>query len=225
MYFFIMKQKKFTHIKKEEIKDMLSEENDSGRYYATPEGKFPSVTTVTGWEKRKFFAEWRKNNPEEAKRTTSRGTRLHSLLEQYLNNEKLDKKKIDPFTLDLFLQIQPEINKIDNIHALEVPLYSKLLKLAGRVDCIAEYNGELAVIDFKGSTKQKRKEDIENYFLQATAYSIMWKERIGIPIKKIVILISCEDGGVQIFESDPVKYVAALKQAIEKYQKEKNETL
>lgn len=205
--------------------NLLSEENDSGRYYDTPEGKFPSVTTVTGWEKRKFFAEWRKNNPEEAKRTTGRGNKLHSLLEKYLNNEELNKKEIDPFTLDLFLQIKPEIDKIDNIHALEVPLYSKLLKLAGRVDCIAEYNGELAIIDFKGSTKQKRKEDIDNYFMQATAYSIMWKERIGIPVKKIVILIACEDGGLQIFESNPVEYVAKLKDAIEKYQRESNATV
>ncbi len=205
--------------------NLLSEENDSGRYYDTPEGKFPSVTTVTGWEKRKFFAEWRKNNPEEAKRTTSRGNKLHSLLEKYLNNEELNKKEIDPFTLDLFLQIKPEIDKIDNIHALEVPLYSKLLKLAGRVDCIAEYNGELAIIDFKGSTKQKRKEDIDNYFMQATAYSIMWKERVGIPVKKIVILIACEDGGLQIFESNPVEYVARLKDAIEKYQRESNATV
>jgi ATP-dependent exoDNAse (exonuclease V) beta subunit len=220
-----MKQKKFTHTKKEEIMNLLSEENDSGRYYDTPEGKFPSVTTVTGWEKRKFFAEWRKNNPEEAKRTTSRGNKLHSLLEKYLNNEELNKKEIDPFTLDLFLQIKPEIDKIDNIHALEVPLYSKLLKLAGRVDCIAEYNGELAIIDFKGSTKQKRKEDIDNYFMQATAYSIMWKERVGIPVKKIVILIACEDGGLQIFESNPVEYVARLKDAIEKYQRESNATV
>jgi len=220
-----MKQKKFTHIEKKEIIDLLSEENSSGRYYDTPEGKFPSVTTVTGWEKRKFFAEWRKNNPDEAKRTTNRGSKLHSLIEKYIDNEKLNKKEIDPFTLDLFLQIKDEVDKIDNIHALELPLYSKLLKLAGRVDCIAEFDGELSVIDFKGSTKQKRKEDIENYFLQATAYSIMWKERTGIPVKKIVILIACEDGGVQVFESNPVKYVAALKSCIEKYEKEKNATL
>lgn len=215
-----MKQKKFVHIPEITQSSMLSEENDSGRFYDTPEGKYPSVTTVTGWEKRKFFAEWRKNNPEEAKRTVNRGNKLHSLIEKYLNNEKLNKKEIDPFTLDLFLQMKSCIDKIDNIHALEVPLYSKLLKLAGRVDCIAEYDSELAVIDFKGSTKQKRREDIDNYFLQATAYSIMWKERTGTSIKKLVILISCEDGGTQIFEGDPLDYVPQLKEAIEKYQKE-----
>ncbi len=220
-----MKQKKFTHISEEKKAELLSEENDSGRYYVTPEGKFPSVTTVTGWEKRKFFAEWRKNNPEEAKRTTSRGNKLHSLIEKYLNNEKLDKKEIDPFTLDLFLQVKDSVDSIDNIHALETPLYSTLLELAGRVDCVAEYNGELAIIDFKGSTKQKRKEDIDNYFMQATAYSIMWKERTGVPVKKLVILISCEDGGPQIFEANPVDYVVQLKRIIEKYRKETNATV
>jgi genome maintenance exonuclease 1 len=117
------------------------------------------------------------------------------------------------------------VDKIDNIHALEMPLYSKLLKLAGRVDCIAEYDSELAIIDFKGSTKEKRREDIDNYFLQATAYSIMWKERTGMPIKKLVILISCEDGRTQIFEGNPVDYVPMLKSAIEKYEREANATI
>lgn len=220
-----MKQKTFKHIDENLKLELLSEEGDSGRFYVTPEGKYPSVTTVTGWEKRKFFAEWRKNNPEEAKRTTTRGNRLHSLIEKYLNNEQLDKKQIDPFTLDLFLQMKKDVERIDNIHALETSLYSDLLKLAGRVDCVAEFDGELAIIDFKGSTKQKRKEDIDNYFMQATAYSIMWKERTGVPVKKLVIMISAEDGGVQIFEADPLDYVPALKNIIERYEKEKNATV
>jgi len=220
-----MKQKKFNHIDKKSIPNLLSEEDDKGRYYLTPDGKYPSVTTVTGWEKRKFFAEWRKNNPEEAKRTVNRGNKLHSLVEKYLKNEELDKKEIDPFTLDLFLQMKKDVDRIDNIHALELSLYSNLLKLAGRVDCIAEFNGELAIIDFKGSTKEKRKEDIDNYFMQATAYSIMWKERTGVPVKKIVIMISCENGGVQIFESNPNEHVPNLKKCIEKYERERDATI
>lgn len=216
-----MKQKKFTHISAEKKAELLSEETESERYYVTPEGKFPSVTTVTGWEKKKFFAEWRKNNPKEAQRTMDRGNKLHSLVEKYLSNEKLNKKKIDPFTLDLFLQIKQELDKIDNIHALETSLYSKLIGLAGRVDCVAEYDGQLSIIDFKGSTKTKRKEDIDNYFMQATAYSIMWKERTGVPIKKLVIIISSEDGGSQVFEGNPTKYVKQLKTAIETYKREK----
>jgi genome maintenance exonuclease 1 len=121
--------------------------------------------------------------------------------------------------------MKKDVERIDNIHALETSLYSNLLRLAGRVDCVAEFDGELAIIDFKGSTKQKRKEDIDNYFMQATAYSIMWKERTNVPVKKLVIMISAEDGGVQIFEADPLDYVPALKSAIEKYEKEKNATV
>jgi genome maintenance exonuclease 1 len=121
--------------------------------------------------------------------------------------------------------LKKDVDRIDNVHALETPLYSNLLKLAGRVDCVAEFDGELSIIDFKGSTKTKRREDIDNYFMQATAYSIMWKERTGVPIKKLVIMISAENGGVQIFEANPVDYVPALKSAIENYEREVNATV
>lgn len=217
-----MKQKKFVHELVELNNGMISEEINGQRYYSTPEGSYPSVTTVVGWEKRKFFAEWRKNNPEESKRVTSRGSRLHSLIEKYIGNETLNKKEIDPFTLDLFLQIKNEIDKIDNIKAIESPLYSNLLKLAGRVDCIAEYDGVLSVIDFKGSTKQKKEEDIDNYFMQATAYSVMWQELTKQKVNNIVILISCEDGEPQVFQKKPIDYVKQLKECIQNYEREVN---
>ena len=220
-----MKQKTFIHESKTLESQILSEEKDGERFYSTPSGSYPSVTTVTGWEKRKFFAEWRKKNPDEAKRTTSRGVKLHSLVEKYLNNEKIDNKKTDVFTLDLFLQFKKYIDKIDKIKALEVPLYSNLLKLAGRVDCIAEYDGKLSIVDFKGSTKAKREEDISNYFLQATAYSVMWQELTKEKIENIVILITCDDGDVQEFVKKPIDYVKQLKECIIKYEKEKNEKL
>lgn len=220
-----MKQKIFIHEARSVESQIISEEKDGERFYSTPAGSYPSVTTVTGWEKRKFFAEWRKNNPEEAKRTTSRGVKLHSLVEKYLNNETIDKKETDVFALDLFLQFKKHVDKIDKIKALEVPLYSNLLKLAGRVDCIAEYDGKLSIIDFKGSTKAKREEDILNYFLQATAYSVMWQELTKQKIENIVILISCDDGEVQEFIKKPVNYVKQLKECIMKYEKEKNEKL
>lgn len=220
-----MKQKTFIHESKTLESQILSEEKDGERFYSTPSGSYPSVTTVTGWEKRKFFAEWRKKNPDEAKRTTSRGVKLHSLVEKYLNNEKIDKKETDVFTLDLFLQFKKYIDRIDKIKALEVPLYSNLLKLAGRVDCIAEYDGKLSIVDFKGSTKAKREEDISNYFLQATAYSVMWQELTKEKIENIVILITCDDGDVQEFVKKPIDYVKQLKECIIKYEKEKNEKL
>jgi genome maintenance exonuclease 1 len=121
----------------------------------------------------------------------------------------------------LFVLMQPELDKINNIVALETPLWSKILGLAGRVDCIAEYDGKLSIIDFKASTKEKRIQDIDNYFMQATAYALMFQERTGIVIDNFVILISCEDGLKQVFQDKPINYVKKLKQIIKKF-KESN---
>jgi genome maintenance exonuclease 1 len=202
--------------------DIESKEVSGKRYYNTPDGNFPSVTTVTGWSKRKFFAEWRKNNPEESARVCSRGTKLHSLVETYLLNVKIDLNGsgFDDNLKDLFLTIKPEVDKINNIRCIETPLWSKTLGLAGRVDCIAEHDRELSIIDFKGSTRPKRKEDIDNYFLQATAYSLMWQEMTGEKIKKLKILIASEDGILQIFEEPVINYVSNLKDAIDLYERE-----
>jgi genome maintenance exonuclease 1 len=187
------------------------------RFYETPGGIFPSVTTVVGWEKQNFFANWRKQNPEESKRVTTRGTKFHSLIESYINNEELDFENMIPNYKVLFNQLKPELDKIQNIVALETPLWSKTLGLAGRTDCIAEYDGKLSIIDFKASSKEKRKQDIENYFTQATAYALMFQERTGIIVENFAILISCEDGIKQVFQDKPIKYVKKLKTAITKY--------
>ena len=213
--------KQFTHVEND-MKDLQTINEDGRRLYQTPKGNLPSVTTVTGWRKSQFFAEWRKHNPKEASRVTQRGNKLHTLIEHYVNNEfnpddKEHKAIISPDILELFLQLQPEIDKIDNVHAQEVALWSESLGLAGRVDCLAEYNGKLSVIDFKGSTRSKRKGDIKNYFLQATAYAIMWQEMTGTPIDNFAILISCEDGKVQVFEGKPLDYVRDLKECIDDY--------
>lgn len=197
-----------------EIKEV---EQDGKRFYSTPGGLFPSVTTVTGFEKQQFFAEWRKKNPEESKRVTARGTKLHSLIEKYLRNEPIDLEELMPGNKALFLLLKPELDKIDNIYALETPLWSKTVGLAGRTDCIAEYDGRLSIIDFKASTKEKRQSDIDNYFTQATAYSLMFQERTNIKITNFAILIACEDGLKQVFEGNPIKYVKKLHSAIKKY--------
>ena len=180
------------------------------RHYETPGGVFPSVTTVTGWEKQQFFSEWRKKNPDESKRVTSRGTKFHNLLEKYIKNEELIIEDMHSMQKSLFALIKPEIDKIDNVIALETPLWSKTLGLAGRTDCIGEYNGKLSIIDFKASTKEKRKQDIDNYFAQATAYALMFQERTGIIVKNFAIIIACEDGMLQVFEGNPLNYVKPL---------------
>ena len=122
-----------------------------------------------------------------------------------------------PNDLELFIQIKDKLDKIDNIKALEFPLFGKTIGLAGRVDCIADFDGKLSIIDFKGSTREKRKEDIDNYMLQATAYALLWKETTGEEIDNFVILISCEDGAVQIFQDKPINHVKKLFDAIKKY--------
>ena len=212
---------KFRHVESPLLEEIsATTTNEGGRYYSTPKGKLPSVTTVTGFKKSRFFAKWRAENPKEAKRVTTRGNTFHSLIEDYLNNEfevERDKGEIRPDILELFLQLQPELDKIDNILALEVPLWSDTVGLAGRVDCVAEHDGELSIIDFKGATRKKRTSDIENYFLQATAYALMWQDRTGEEIKKFKILISCEDGTAQVFEGAPIQYTKKLYDTIQEY--------
>jgi len=209
--------KKFTHLEKKTFCNLEEVIKDNKRFYTTPDGDYPSVTTVVGFKKQQFFAEWRSKNPEESKRVTSRGTKFHSLIEKYLNNEEINLDELHSGQKALFLSLKPEIDKIDNIQALETPLWSKTLGLAGRTDCIAEYDGKLSIIDFKASTKEKRKQDIDNYFTQATAYALMYQERTGIIIKNFAILISCEDGLTQVFQNNPINYVKNLKQIIEEY--------
>ena len=212
-------QKKFNHVITEiNLPDIDSETTEQGRHYSNKKGiRLPSVTTVTGWEKNKFFAKWRADNPKEAKRVTRRGNVLHSIIEDYLNNKEINLSSIPPNECDLFIQIKPELDKIDNIHALEVALWSTRVGLAGRVDCIAEYNGELSIIDFKGSTRDKREEHVENYMLQATAYCLMWEDMTGNKIDKFKILISCETGKIQVFPGKPIKWVKKLFNSIENY--------
>ena len=195
-------------------------EKDGKRHYSTPGGDFPSVTTVVGHKKQQFFAEWRQKNPEESRRVTSRGTKFHSIIEKYLKNEPIDLEEMFPNFKALFLLLKPELDKIDNIRAIETPLWSKTLGLAGRTDCIAEYDGKLSIIDFKASTKEKRKQDIDNYFTQATAYALMFQERTGIIVDNFAIMIACEDGLKQVFQGKPINYVKALKNIITEYRNE-----
>ena len=212
--------RKFTHVDGECLLEELSVEESvsGGRVYNAPNGhKYPSVTTVTGFKKQEFFKQWRKDNPKESRRVLARGTTFHKLVEDYLNNEQVTPDGVRPDVWDMFEQAKPMLEGINNVRAQEVPLWSSTLQLAGRVDCVAEYNGKLSVIDFKGSTREKRKSDIDNYFMQATAYAIMYHERTGVKINNIVILISTEEGTNQVFESNPIHHTKDLYDCIQDY--------
>jgi len=193
-------------------------ETNGVRLYSTPDGTFPSVTSVVGWEKQKQFADWRKNNSKESQRVCDRGTLLHSKIESYLLNEEVDMNISD----ELFTLIKKEVDHINNIRAIEQPLWGKITGLAGRVDCIAEYKKELSVIDFKASTRPKKKVDIENYFCQAAAYSLLWQERTGESVPNIVILIANEQGFCQVYKEKVINFIEPLKNSIDTYRKEVN---
>ena len=154
------------------------------------------------------------------RQAASRGTAVHTLVENYLNNEELSKQDVLPVAL--FTILKPELDNINNIRIQEGGLYSDRLGVAGRVDCIAEYKGKLSVIDFKTSTKEKKEEWVENYFIQGSAYCEMYEERFLQPIEQVVILIVTEDGAVQTFIKDKKDYLPLLKTAIKEFNEKHN---
>jgi genome maintenance exonuclease 1 len=214
----------FTH-KDFVLEEMETETINGKRFYKTPEGKLPSITTVLSILSRDSIQKWRKQVGEEqankiSARASRRGTSVHKMCEDYLNNE-LDLKKFVPSDRESFQSIQPILDEsIDNIYAQEVPLWSNYLGVAGRVDCIAEWNGRLSVIDFKTARKEKKKEWISSYFQQASAYCVMWEERTGIPISQIVIAIAVDDAPPQIFVEKRDNYIKKCIETIARYNHE-----
>jgi len=215
--------KTFTHapIPDEQIPEVFTETINRKRFYVTPDGnKYPSITTVLGGRAKEGIMAWRKRVGEDVannimRTAAKRGTAVHELCENYLNNEELGNQEVLP--LAMFTLLKPELDNINNIVAQEVGLYSDRWGIAGRVDCIAEYDGKLTVIDFKTSTKEKKEEWIENYFIQCTAYCEMFEERYGRAIDQIAVLIVCEDGGVQTFVKDKKDYLPLLQPAIDEF--------
>lgn len=182
---------------------------DGSRVYVNASGvAYPSATTVLSVLSRDSIAAWRKRVGEEeankvSQKATTRGTKIHTLTETYLKNENLEEKiaetKASLLDVEMFNKFKTILDPIDNIHCQELALYSDHLRMAGRVDCIAEYEGKRAVIDFKTSNKAKSKSYIKSYFMQAAAYAIMYEERTGIPVPWLVILIAVEDDTPQVF--------------------------
>ena len=204
----------------------LSRETIDGvRYYSVPDEdeliKLVSITSITSHYNKQIFLDWRKRvGNEEADRitkaATTRGTDMHTLTEYYLKNEELPK--VPPISDFLFKISKGKLNKISKIRTLEGALYSKQLGIAGTVDCIAEYNNELAIIDFKTSKKPKPREWIEHYFVQAMGYGCMLYEMKNIAVKKLVIIMACENGECVVYEEyDKSKYIKLLGEYIRKF--------
>ena len=186
--------------------ELNKKEVDGIRLYNLPDDQWvPSITSVTSFYNRQIFADWRKRvGIEEAnrisKRATKRGTDFHEAAQCYLMNLEMEWDQFQPITKIMFHHARPYLDRINNIHAIERTLYSEYLGLAGRVDCIGEYEGELAVIDFKTSDKIKPEKWLENYFVQEMFYASAYYEMTGIPVKKLITLMVTPDGEVKVFD-------------------------
>ena len=220
--------KSFNHTPSTKLLPEIHTETIKGkRFYVTPEGKkYPSITTVLSGRNTEGIVKWRESVGNDVanqimRSAAKRGTAVHQLVEDYLNNTDLSKQDVLP--LALFTLLKPELDNINNIVIQEGGLYSDKWGIAGRVDCIAEYQGKLSVIDFKTSTKEKKEAWVENYFIQGSAYCEMYEERFNQEINQVVILIVTEDGAVQTFIKDKKDYLPLLKPAIEEFYKD-NET-
>lgn len=194
----------FEHVNLD-IPDIKTQNIDGKRYYVTSEDtKYPSITTVLSVLSRQGIMEWRRRVGAEVANAIStkaarRGTNVHKMCEDLINN-KLNIKEFLPVDVEMFKTIESIIiEKIDKIHAQESALYSDYLGVAGRVDVIAEWEGRLSVIDFKTSSKPKKKEWISSYFQQTSAYAVMFEERTGIPVDQLVVLIAVDQNEPQIF--------------------------
>jgi genome maintenance exonuclease 1 len=195
--------------------DLDTDTQPTGRTYITPDGrKYPSITTVLSILHEEEIAAWRNRVGDEeankvSNKATSRGTHVHAIIEKYLKNE--DTSGFLPHVIQSLRNIKPILDsRIGTIFGLETPLYSTHLRIAGRVDCIAEFDGVPSIVDFKTSKRPKKKEQIPNYFAQMSAYAIMWEERTGMPITNTVIIMDVDDNEPLVFKEHRDNYTKLL---------------
>lgn len=202
----------FIHEDRFEVHSIEAVTTESGRRYKIPNGDmYESVTTALGNQpgKKEGLMEWRRRvGDAEANRISrkaaGRGTAVHQIIEDYLNNLEDPIKDKMPDAVVMFKQLQPILDKsISKVYMQEAPLWSYKYRLAGRVDCVADIKGKLTVVDFKTSMKPKKKEWVIDYFLQTAAYSHMIEEMYGETVDQTVIFIAVEDRDPQIFVGDP----------------------
>ena len=212
----------FNHIGVD-IPEVKTKNVNRKRFYVTPDGLYQSITTVLNVRKREGLAAWRKRVGEDvanyiARTAATRGTKVHKMCEDFLNNQEVvqDNREFLPWCL--FQQLKPVLEqKLNNIYAQEAGLWSDKYKVAGRVDCIAEWDGVPSIIDFKTSRSERNDEYNESYYIQASAYAEMFEERTGIAIEQIVIVVVTEDGQVQEFVKKKHEYLPMLVETIEQF--------
>ena len=205
----------FIHDQPWDIKKIKRESINGNRYYVTPEGaKYPSVSTVVGHSTKASIMAWRKRvGAEEANKVSVKasrhGTAVHSICEDYLNNDENFLKEKTPGNIEAFRKLKPLLDEgVEKVFALEASLYSDYLKVAGQCDLACVYEGKNTIVDFKTSAKWKKEEWIQNYFQQAAMYAVMAEERTGINFPQIAILISVADSNKpQVFVKKRDDYI------------------
>jgi len=217
-----MKKFNFIDLDKSKLPVTKGKRIDGFRFYNIDGKAYPSVTSVLGIKKKAELQGWREKIGEdvanwEMGRAARRGKATHLLVEEYLKGKTPSERGVLP--LGLFKLLRPYIDQIDNIHLLETIMYSPKLTIAGQVDCVAEYNGKLSVIDFKTANKERQESWIDNYFLQTTAYAQMYEETYGKNIDQIVILLASEDGSVQNFVKEKKDYMSPLMKSVDEFYK------
>lgn len=220
----------FNHVKVDlGYDDIKAKTTEEGRRYFAPNGQsYPSVTTVLSILSEQSIREWRARvGEEEANRisgkASNRGTKVHLIVEKYIDNDPDFKKGFTPDIIEMFLQMKPVLDeRLGDIYAQEAPLYSEFLGLAGRVDCVGDFDGRRSIIDFKTAKKPKRKDWINNYFIQEACYAIMWEERTGQPIQQLVTIIGVDgEQEPQVFIEHRDTWAPKLLETISEYKKRK----
>jgi genome maintenance exonuclease 1 len=217
-----MKEFKWIDVDKSKLPTTKGKRIDGFRFYQIDGKNYPSITTVLGVQKKEGLEKWRKAVGEEAAkwemgRAARRGKATHTLVEQYIKGETPSIRDVLP--LGLFRLMKPYIDQIDNVQLSEEIMYSHKLTIAGQVDCVADYNGKLSVIDFKTANKERKEDWIENYYIQTCAYAIMYEELFGKRIEQLVILMAGEDGTMRSFIRDKKDFEPKLEESIKYFYK------
>src|SRR6056300_1774364 len=205
--------------------DLDAESTKMGRLYSTPDGAFPSVTTVLSILTEEAIQAWRNRVGEEeanrvSGRASARGTKVHSIIEDYLNGKETTDYL--PHIRQSLANVEPILDsRIGRIFGIEVPLYSRHLGLAGRCDAIAEFDGVISIVDWKTSRYPKSKDKISNYFCQMSAYAIMWEERTGMPITNLVVVMDVDGHEPLVFKEHRDNWTEMLNNTIEEYKRRK----
>ena len=206
-----------------ELQDLKTENIEGKRFYVTPKGnKYVSITSLLSNLSKDSISQWRRRVGETeankiSRQASSRGTRVHNICESYIQNQVGILEDALPDAIDMFKSIVPFLDRIDNIHVVEGALYSDDLGVAGRTDLIAEFDGNLAVIDYKTSRKPKNWEMCHSYFMQGAFYAYAYEELTGTPLNNIIIIMAVENDKPLLFRETRDRWLGPLKQVITKY--------